>query len=188
MRTRSSSGDPGILWHGKLALKVIRARLCFIRRPGADFAVGDRLLEPGVRIGPGELGLIAAANLEAAEVVREPRVTICTAGDELVMPGSTLRQGQSVDSASHAIAGLIRRWGGVRSFIRSCRTTSKSSLLPCLRPWKLAISWSASAVRPLVDATSCDPRPLRAARNFCSRALPCSQASPAGTRGQPSAL
>jgi len=85
----------------------------FIRQAGADFAAGDRLLERGVRIGPAELGLIAAANCSSAEVVREPKVTICTAGDELVTPGSTLREGQSVDSASHTLAALVRRWGGV---------------------------------------------------------------------------
>lgn len=87
--------------------------VCFIRRPGADFAAGERLLEPGVRIGPGELGLIAAANCASAEVVRQPRVGICTAGDELVTPGSTLSEGQSVDSASHSLAALIRRWDGI---------------------------------------------------------------------------
>jgi molybdopterin molybdotransferase len=85
----------------------------FIRRPGADFTVGDHLLERGVRIGPGELTLIAAANLASAEVVREPRVAICTAGDELVTPGSTLHEGQSVDSASHSLDALVRSWGGV---------------------------------------------------------------------------
>jgi molybdopterin molybdotransferase len=85
----------------------------FIRRPGADFTLGERLLEKGVRIGPGELGLIAAANLSSAEVVREPRVGICAAGDELVSPGSILREGQSVDSASHSLDALVRRWGGV---------------------------------------------------------------------------
>ena len=98
---------------GKLALKVIRARLSSSvdRAPTSPSAID--FSSPAFEIGPGELGLIAAANLEAAEFAREPRVTICTAGDELVMPGSTLRQGQSVDSASHSIAGLIRRWGGV---------------------------------------------------------------------------
>jgi molybdopterin molybdotransferase len=84
----------------------------FIRQAGADFKAGDRLLEPGVRIGPAELGLIAAANRASAEVAREPKVIICTAGDELVAPGSTLRDGQSVDSASHTLAALVRRWGG----------------------------------------------------------------------------
>ncbi len=97
----------------RASLKCPPGMACFIRRPGADFVADDRLLEPGVRIGPGELGLIAAANLESAEVVVEPRVAVCTAGDELVAPGSKLRQGQSVDSVSHTIAGLIRCWGGV---------------------------------------------------------------------------
>jgi molybdopterin molybdotransferase len=85
----------------------------FIRRSGADFARGELLLERSVRIGPAEIGLIAAANYASVQVIREPRVGICTAGDELVQPGTALREGQSIDSATHALAALIRRWGGV---------------------------------------------------------------------------
>jgi len=103
-------------------LEISRDRAClkleagaarFIRRAGADFTAGDVLLERGVRVGPGALGLIAAANLATAEVVREPRIGICAVGDELVTPGSRLREGQSVDSASHSLAALVRSWGGV---------------------------------------------------------------------------
>jgi molybdopterin molybdotransferase len=85
----------------------------FLRRIAADFKAGDRLLERGTRIGPSELGLIAAANYAAVYVIREPRIAICTAGDELVAPGSALGAGRSVDSATHALAALIRRWGGM---------------------------------------------------------------------------
>ena len=85
----------------------------YIRHAGSDFSAGDRLLEAGARIGPGQLGLIAAANVSSAEVVREPRVAICVAGDELVPPGAALSEGKSIDSASHALAALIRCWGGV---------------------------------------------------------------------------
>lgn len=84
----------------------------FIRQRGADFSRGEVLLERGVLIGPGQLSLIAAANCSSAVVVRAPRIAILTAGDELVPPGSALGAGQSVDSASHALAALIRRWGG----------------------------------------------------------------------------
>ena len=85
----------------------------YIRQAGSDFGIGDLLLKPGRRIGPGQLGLIAAANLPSAEVVREPRVTICVTGDELVSPGSALSEGKSIDSASHALGALVRCWGGV---------------------------------------------------------------------------
>jgi molybdopterin molybdotransferase len=85
----------------------------FIRQPGADFTSGDRLLAAGDRISPGAVGLLAAAGCASLNVVREPRIGICTAGDELVPPGAALREGQSIDSASHSLAALVRRWGGV---------------------------------------------------------------------------
>jgi molybdopterin molybdotransferase len=85
----------------------------FVRRTGADFAAGEPLLERGVRIGPGELGLIAAANCAFVSVVRAPRIGVCTAGDELVPPGSELLAGQSIDSATYSLSALIRCWGGV---------------------------------------------------------------------------
>lgn len=84
----------------------------FIRSAGADFRAGDRLLEAGTGLSPGTVGLVAAANCSSIEAIRKPRVAICTAGDELVAPGSPLGKGQSVDSASHALAALVRRWGG----------------------------------------------------------------------------
>jgi molybdopterin molybdotransferase len=84
----------------------------FVRRIGADFSAGEHLLERGVRIGPGELGLIAAANCASVSAIREPRIAICTAGDELVPPGSVFLSGQSIDSATYTLAALIRCWGG----------------------------------------------------------------------------
>ncbi|HEX5259287.1 MAG TPA: molybdopterin molybdotransferase MoeA [Sphingomicrobium sp.] len=97
----------------QVQLRGPTASACFVRQPGSDFNAGERLLDAGSRIGPGQVGLIAAANLPSAEVVRQPRVTICVTGDELVSPGSMLSDGKSIDSASHALAALIRCWGGV---------------------------------------------------------------------------
>ena len=85
----------------------------FIRQRGADFKSGERLLERGTLVDPAKLGLIAAANCSTVAVVRKPRIAICTAGDELVPPGSALNVGYSIDSATHALAALIRCWGGV---------------------------------------------------------------------------
>ena len=96
-----------------VTLKSDAGQSPFLRRRGADFKEGERLLERGARIGPAELGLVAAANCASANAIREPRIAICTAGDELVLPGSTLGPGRSIDSASYAVAALIRSWGGV---------------------------------------------------------------------------
>jgi molybdopterin molybdotransferase len=85
----------------------------FIRQIGADFTSGDRVLEAGDRISPGTLGLLAAAGCASVDVVHQPRIGICAAGDELVPPGTALGAGQSIDSASHSLAALVREWGGV---------------------------------------------------------------------------
>lgn len=96
----------------RASLTAPPGRARFIRAAGADFSAGDRLLEPGTRVTPGAIALAAAANLATITVARKPRVTICTTGDELVNPGQALSSGQSVDSASHAVAALVRCWGG----------------------------------------------------------------------------
>lgn len=96
---------------GRASLAAAVGDSSFIRPAGADFAAGDRLLEAGTRLAPGAVGLVASANRASVEAVREPRVAICAAGDELVVPGTALGAGQSVDSASHALAALLRRWG-----------------------------------------------------------------------------
>ena len=85
----------------------------FIRAPGADFTCSELLLDRGTRLNPGALGLAAAANQSSVTVVRPPRVAILTTGDELVGPGSELKRGQSIDSASLMLASLVRGWGGV---------------------------------------------------------------------------
>lgn len=98
--------------HDRAKLLAAPGSSRFIRAAGADFNAGERLLQAGTRLSPGAVGLVAAANCAAVEAVLEPRVGICTAGDELVVPGSPLGEGRSVDSASHALAALVRRWGG----------------------------------------------------------------------------
>jgi len=95
----------------RASLAAPAGEACFIRPAGADFAAGARLLEPGTKLAPGAVGLVASANCASIEVVREPRVAVCTTGDELIVPGSALGAGQSVDSASHALAALVRLWG-----------------------------------------------------------------------------
>lgn len=99
---------------GRATLNSAVGEARFIRAPGADFSCSEVLLDRGTRLGPAELGLAAAANLSSVAAVREPRVAIFATGDELVPPGSELKRGQSIDSASPMLAALVREWGGVR--------------------------------------------------------------------------
>lgn len=78
-----------------------------IRPRGLDFANGVDLLGPGTLLSPAALALAAAANVAELEVVRRPRVTLLSTGDELVPPGSELKPGQIVGSNNFALRPMF---------------------------------------------------------------------------------
>ncbi len=82
-----------------------------IRRQGQDFAAGDVVLTPGIRLGARQIGLAAAANHPWLIVHRRPRVAILATGDEIHMPGDPIGPGGIVNSNTHLLAALIRAAG-----------------------------------------------------------------------------
>lgn len=88
-----------------------------IRKAGQDFKAGDILLEPGLRLDPWRLSLIAAAGLDTVPVWRRPRIVVMCTGDELVLPGQKPKADQIFESASHALIALIRQWGGKAAYL-----------------------------------------------------------------------
>lgn len=88
-----------------------------IRKAGQDFKAGDTLLEPGQRLDPWRLSLVAAAGLDTVPVWRRPKIAVLCTGDELVLPGQTPKPDQIYESASHALMALIKQWGGKASYV-----------------------------------------------------------------------
>ena len=84
-----------------------------IRPAGQDFNAGDLLVSSGTRLKPGDLSLIAAANVAEVLVYKQLRVGILSNGDELKPPGSDLKPGEIVNSNPAALAALVTQWGGV---------------------------------------------------------------------------
>lgn len=82
-----------------------------VRRAGEDIRAGAVVLEAGARLGPAELGVLAAVGVDTPACARRPRVTLLTTGDELVAPGEPLRPGAIHDSNRYAIAAQARRSG-----------------------------------------------------------------------------
>ncbi len=82
-----------------------------VRRAGEDVQVGDRALDREAVIGPAQIGLLAALNVQRVSVIRRPVVAILATGDELVGLGPALSPGQIRDSNSYLIAAMVRRAG-----------------------------------------------------------------------------
>jgi molybdopterin molybdotransferase len=84
-----------------------------VRRTGEDVAIGEIVLTAGTRLGPWDIGMLAALGISAVAVARAPRVALIATGDELVDVATTPGPGQLVDSSVHALAALVREAGGI---------------------------------------------------------------------------
>lgn len=79
-----------------------------VRPLGNDFATGDQLIDPGVRLAPMQLAVAAAANADSLVVARRPAIALLATGDELVLPGTALGPDQIVASNSFGLRPLLQ--------------------------------------------------------------------------------
>jgi molybdopterin molybdotransferase len=82
-----------------------------VREPGRDVRADEVVVEAGVRLGPAQIGALAAAG--AAEVVctRRPTVAVLATGSELRPPGSTLAPGEIYEANAVMLAAQIEAAG-----------------------------------------------------------------------------
>ena len=83
----------------------------YVRHAGDDLRAGDTVLEPGVRLGPAELGVLASAGFPVVAAGARPRVAIVTTGDELVGVDEQATPGSVRNSGAFVIPALVRRAG-----------------------------------------------------------------------------
>ena len=95
---------------------------------GLDFKEGATVLEAGVKLGPAELSLAAAAGHVLLEVYRRPRIAFFATGDELVPPGEIPGPSQIIASTGAGLAALIREAGGEPLDLGIARDTRESLL------------------------------------------------------------
>jgi molybdopterin molybdotransferase len=82
-----------------------------VHRRGLDCTAGSTVLEPGTRLGPPEVAVIASAGFARAEVTRTPRIMIISTGDELIEPGAPVNDAQIYRSNVYAVHAALRRRG-----------------------------------------------------------------------------
>jgi molybdenum cofactor synthesis domain-containing protein len=85
----------------------------YIRRAGEDVRAGQVVMEPGVRLGAAQLGMLAAVGRGRVPVRPRPRVVVMSTGSELREPGSPIAPGQIWDSNSFMLAVAVREAGGI---------------------------------------------------------------------------
>jgi molybdopterin molybdotransferase len=98
---------------GGVRIDVAPAPGLSIRRRGEDVQRGSTVLTAGLRLSPQALGMAASVGAASIRVGPRPRVALFSTGDELAMPGETLKPGAIYNSNRYTLRALIESVGGV---------------------------------------------------------------------------
>lgn len=82
-----------------------------IRRRGSEVCAGQILLPRGGRLNASAIGLLASQGVTQAKVIRRLRVRILTTGDELQLPGESLREGSLYNSNGPMLLAMVQELG-----------------------------------------------------------------------------
>jgi gephyrin len=82
-----------------------------IRSVGVDLAQGSLVLQRGTLLGAAEMGLLASLGVDPVEVVRRPRVSVLSTGNELVEPDETPGPGQIRDANRFSLIAALQEAG-----------------------------------------------------------------------------
>jgi molybdopterin molybdotransferase len=106
-----------------------------IRYAGEDIKKGDKVIEKGKKIFPGDTGVMASISKSEVLVKRPPTVGILTTGNELVEIGEELKEGKVRDSNSYALASQVKEVGAYFSrfgIVKDEKSELKKSILKAL--------------------------------------------------------
>ncbi|VVE31721.1 molybdopterin molybdenumtransferase MoeA [Pandoraea iniqua] len=83
----------------------------FVNRQGADIRRDSVVLAAGTRLRAPALGLAASVGIAKLQMARRLRVAVFFTGDELTMPGETLRAGSIYNSNRFVLRSLLENLG-----------------------------------------------------------------------------
>jgi molybdopterin molybdotransferase len=98
---------------GRVEIREAVAPGAHVRPRGGDVRRGDVVVEPGTRIGPAQLGALAAAGVATVVCASRPRVVVLATGSELRAPGEALEAGQIFESNRAAVGAVLEQAGAV---------------------------------------------------------------------------
>ena len=98
---------------GRVALRGGIQPGAYVRPAGEDVRVGDLVLEPGVRLGAAEIGLLATLGHSQIEVSRRPRVAVLSTGSELADLGTEPGPAQVPNANTYSLMAQVMEAGGV---------------------------------------------------------------------------
>jgi molybdopterin molybdotransferase len=84
-----------------------------VRERGSDVRTGAVVLDPGIRLGPAQVGALAAAGVHEVQCTKRPRVGILVTGSELKQPGEELGPGEIYESNGLLLATALQLAGAV---------------------------------------------------------------------------
>jgi len=82
-----------------------------IRQAGGDVRPGTVVVRAGSRVGPADVGLMAACGIVQVKVRRRLKVALMSTGDELCSPGTELAPGQIYNSNHFMLTALLETLG-----------------------------------------------------------------------------
>ena len=80
---------------------------------GEDIKAGEEIIPAGKRLGPADIGGLAALGILNVMVSIPPKVGIISSGDEVVPPSTALSLGQVRDINTYSLTSLVSETGGV---------------------------------------------------------------------------
>jgi molybdopterin molybdotransferase len=84
-----------------------------VRPVGRDVAAGHAVVQAGARLGPAQIGALAAAGVAEVVCGRRPRVAVLTTGTELREPGSPLGPGEVYEANGVMLAAQLAAEGAL---------------------------------------------------------------------------